>query len=125
MAGYTIPDTNTTILETPDQITASVDAVRPAAAAEVALVTAAKNVSVRVVVLRVAGSDAVSGDTYSVHRLPVAGSTSTVNAIAMNQPIDAGESHFFDNIVLSPGYKLVVVSTNGRTTFSADIGEAP
>jgi hypothetical protein len=125
MSGYTITDTNTTIKDTPDAITAAVDGVRPAAGVSVDLVVASKNVPIRVVVLRVAGSDAGTGDTYSVHRLVTAGAPSTTNAIAMNQPIDAGESHSFDNLVVNPGYKIVVVSANGRVTFSADIGEEP
>jgi len=125
MSGYAIADTNITVNTTPDAITASVDGVRPAAGVTVDLIIAAKNVPIRVVVLRVAGSDAGTGDTYSVHRLLSSGSPATVNAIAMNQPIDAGESHSFDNIVVNPGDKLVVVSANGRVTFSADIGEEP
>lgn len=125
MAGFSIPDTRITILDTPDVITSSIDGARPAAGVPTEIVSATKNVSIRIFVLRVAGSDAGSGDTYSIHRMPVADAASTTNAIAMNQPIDAGESQFFDNIIVKPGYKVVAVSTNGRVSFSADIGEAP
>lgn len=119
MSGYAVPDPVVPIAAVTG-LPNRTEKARPAATINAVLLSATENAAILVNVLRVVNTSPSAAATYSLYRIATGGAATAEFAISANVPIGVGETHFHENIVLEAGEDLVVVSSTGDVTFSAD-----